>query len=197
MTKRGEQSAPLKRRSNEPLALLPWEKSAQQAAFPWERSVRAVAIVLAIVLMVPGVEAIARFTHSADAQSASASELEAASLIDAFDTTASLERIEQAASIEGRALPPAFANEIGLLPSARDVRMNEDGSVIGYVVDCNADKARSQLLERMGSNGWTAVELDQAYGTTFVKTSGDLTWALATCTQVGSSTSVVIRCVIS
>lgn len=170
---------------------------AQRIAFPWERSVRALAIVLAIVLMVPGVEAIARFAHSANAQTVSTSELSASSLIDSFDAEASLERIEQAASIEGRALPPSFGEEIGMLPGARDIRMNEDGSVIGYVVDREGDETLSQLRKHMEQKGWTAVDLDEACGATFVKAEGSITWALATCTQVGSATSVVIRCVIA
>ena len=170
---------------------------AQRTTFPWERSVRALAIVLAIVLMVPGVEAVARFTHSANAQTVSTSKLSASSLIDAFDAEASLDRIEQAAAIEGRALPSSFGEEIGVLPGARDIRMNENGSVVGYVVDCEGEETLSQLREHMEQKGWTAIDLDEACGATFVKAGGSMTWALATCTQLGSATSVVIRCVVS
>ena len=94
----------------------------------------------------------------------------------------------------GASVPGYFAEEVGLPEAYRDVRVDGTGHVVGCVVDGRADEVIASIVGRMEDRGWTAVPLGQAEGATFVKAGGACTWVLATCTQVGDSTSVVYRC---
>ena len=161
------------------------------------RSLKAIAVVLAILVAAPGIDLVARFfTPSA---TASADEgIDAGALIEPADAQTSLERIEAIAAAADADVPEAFADEVGFLPGARDVRASSGGEVVGYVAPGNTEDALAKITERMKGNGWTAVELgEEVDGATFVKSSGSCTWALVTCTQIGSDTSVVARCVIA
>ena len=154
---------------------------------------KAVAIVLVILLVVPGVEAVFDKVTPSNSVSVSPATLDARALIGG-DPSATLARIEDVATAEDAQLPAAFVREIGLLPDARDLRVIEAGPIVGYTVDEDATVVLDQLVEHMESMGWTAVSLGDIDGATFIKSAGNCTWALVTCTQVGFATAVVVRC---
>lgn len=128
------------------------------------------------------------------AVSAGASGLDVQALIEGRDALAVLEELEDAARADGlEAVSPAFLDEIGFLPNARDIRVSAGGAIVGYVVDVDVEEALASLLLRMRFRGWAGVSLGGVEGYTFLKGSGQYTWVLATCTQVGDATSVVMR----
>ena len=161
------------------------------------RPLKAATIVLAILLVAPGVDSVARFAGSAQVANAASPGIDAGYLTGAGDAQASLDRIEELAEASGADVPEAFAREVGFLPDARDIRANGDGSVIGYTVPHSCADTLDLLAEQMETAGWTAVSLGEVEGATFVKEEGSCRWALVTCTQVGSSTSVVVRSVVA
>lgn len=158
------------------------------------RALKATALVLAIVLMAPGMQVLFDLAGEPRAPTAAYGALDSSSLVRGDDPFATLDRIEELAS-SGDAQPPgSFAAEVGFLPGARDVRVDETGSVVGYVVDGEAAGTAVALTRHMEARGWSAVSLGDVEGATFVKPDGACTWVLATCTQAGRYTSVVMRC---
>ena len=161
------------------------------------RRVKAAVIVAAIVAAVPMVEMAVQPRAFSQGAATFADGLDAAYLVEPADADVALARIEDAASAGGADVPEAFSREIGFLPQARDIRSGGDGAVVGYIVPLESEVAAGQLAEHMAARGWTAVSLGSLEGATFVKREGTYRWALATCTQVGSATSVVMRSVIT
>ncbi len=154
------------------------------------RAVAALAIVAALVFAVPAIDAV---SNAADKGANAPDEhagLDAGMMADGSAQEA-LSRFEKAAE-PSSAVPDWFQAEVGALPGARDVRVA--GNVTGYVVDEEESCALEALLAHMAARGWTAVPLGGVSGATFLKESGSCTWALATCTQVGNATCIVIRC---
>ena len=163
------------------------------------RIVKATAIVLALVLVAPGADVVVRFAaqpSEAVAVSGGSGAIDSSELLDTRDVFGSLERIEGVAAAADAAVPEAFADEVGFLEGARDVRVSADDKVVGYVVDDDSESVLVRLVGLMEARGWKSVDLGEAQGCTFVKSGGSCTWALATCTQVGENTSVSVRCVI-
>ncbi|MBQ9000582.1 MAG: hypothetical protein IJ087_01860 [Eggerthellaceae bacterium] len=158
------------------------------------RALKAVAVVMALLLMVPGIDAIARVTGGSAAYGAASGGIDSRALVQMDDPFAALDRVEGVADAEGAEVPEAFDREVGLLPGAQGLRVDATGDVVGYEVPGSAADASNRLAECMKERGWRAVSLGGLDGATFVKTSGELAWALATCTQVDDSTSVVVRC---
>ena len=161
------------------------------------RLVAAAAIVAAIVFAAPVANALG-FPDAGEAGLAGGSArtrmaLRADEVISASSADEAIERLERVASQGEAEAPEWFLAEVGLLPDARDVRVDDSGQVVGYVVDCRVDETLDSLNTLMESRGWTAVPLGQVDGFTFIRQSGSCTWALVTCTQVGAATSVVIR----
>lgn len=163
----------------------------------WSRRVaKALAIVAVIVLVGPVSNAALRAAGATDAQERSSAQtgIRLAALVEGSDANAALSRMEQLADAGNAAdaLPDGFEREIGVLPGARDVRVS--GSVVGYVVDGNVGETLAALDAHMEGRGWTCVPMGDVDGATFLKEDGVITWTFATCTQVGSATSVVLRC---
>ena len=161
------------------------------------RRVAAAALVMAVMIAVPGVDMVAQLLASPKEAVTFDGGLDAAYLTGSRDTDVVLNRLEGVAAADGADVPEAFSREIGFLPEARDIRVNGDGAVVGYVVPLEAEAASSQLLEHMAARGWTAVSLGELEGATFVKREGSYRWTLATCTQVDAVTSVVMRSVVT
>ena len=113
---------------------------------------------------------------------------------DASTPDAALDEIE--ARLDGIAstAPVQFAEEVGLPTNARNVRVSDDGMVVGFSVDGEPDEAIASIDEIMETKGWTAVDLGGIDGKTYVKNEGLYTQVVMTTTQVGGSTSVVMRC---
>ena len=91
-------------------------------------------------------------------------------------------------------VPPQYAAEIGMPAGVRDVRVSSDGAVVGYVVEGAADEVAKEVDACFTARGWISVSLGGIEGRTYLKQEGCYTWALMTATQVGDSTSVVVRC---
>ena len=174
---------------------------------PRTRRMRAVAIVAALVLAAPAVDAVLRAAPppGGDARGSPVAGLDANALAGAGGPEAFLDRLEALAdagaqtsgAANGASVPGAFAREIGFLDGARDVRVSEGGAVVGYLVEGDAEEVLERLNCNMEALGWTCVPLGEQWGSTYVKGGGACTWALASCTQVGTATSVVVRCVAS
>lgn len=160
------------------------------------RLVAAFAVVAAIVFAPAAIDVALHAVdpQSADARVTNAGGLDAQAIIGGGDAMAVLANLEEAVVADGlEAVPIAFLDEAGLLPGARDVRVSVDGTVVGYLLDLDADEALALLLSQMEAHGWAGVSLGGVDGYTFLKDSGCYTWVLATCTQVGDATSVVMR----
>ena len=167
------------------------------AAFRRSRFMKAAAILLAVFLAVPGIDAVSRCLFSRQAPETMGSGIDSLSLMSAGNAEAVLGRIEELAMAGAADVPDVFTDEVGLLPGAHDVRVNCDGSIVGYVVSQNCSDALDLIAEQMETGGWTAVSLSGIEGATFIKSEGACRWALVVCTQVGSSTSVVVRSMIA
>ena len=159
------------------------------------RPLKAVAIVLAILVMVPGVDAVVHTIGASDNQGAAFVGLDASAFAASDDAYVFADKLEEAANANIGNPPSEFSREIGLLAGARDVRVYESGRVVGYVLDDESQHVVELLKKHMEQRGWTSVDLGGYTGATFVKDEGECKWALATCNQVGSATSVVMTCV--
>lgn len=157
------------------------------------RLVTAIALVAVVVFAVPTVDAVFFSRGGMAGIAETGAGLQAEPILNAGNIDEVLESIEQAVVQDEGEAPDWFEAEVGLLPDARDIRVGNSGKVVGYVVDCDTEQARASLKEHMEELGWKCVSLGQVDGFTFIKSSGACTWALATCTQVASATSVVIR----
>ena len=154
----------------------------------------ACAIVLAAISAVPLSGMLASQPAAAQAPATSGG-LRASDIVNEPDPLQALDKLELAAESAPCRLPLYFEQEIGLPIGARDVRVNGDGSVVGYVMDESPPTAFNRIRSQMEDAGWTEVPLGSILGATFVKAGGSCTWALASCVEVGCSTSVVFRCV--
>lgn len=119
--------------------------------------------------------------------------ISSSSLIDAFDAEGSLSRIDALVSQPQVDIPKKVQDEVGFPDECRDVRVGAAESVVSYVVDEDAQWAKSDLDDRMRRSGWTSVDAAGVSAGTYVKEEGECRWVLATFTQSGSSTNVVMR----
>lgn len=161
------------------------------------RRVASVAITAALVAAVPASGAIERQLEPPDSDGilgGSARGIDIRDALGADDPLAALEHLEEQAESAAGELPEPFAQEVGALPGAYDVRSTPAGDVVGYVVDMPAGEASAALAAMEEERGWTPVPLGGLEGFTFVKEEGECVWVLATCDQVGGSTSVTMRC---
>ena len=113
---------------------------------------------------------------------------------DAGTPDAALDEIEARLDGVASTVPVQFAEEAGLPSDARDVRVSDDGTVVGFAVDSEPDEAIASINEIMETKGWTAIDLGGIDGETYVKNEGPYAQVVMTATQVGGSTSVVMRC---
>lgn len=161
-----------------------------------QRLLMAAVIVVALVATVPITSLVFKDVPSPSAQAMADGGIHAASIVDEGDADGTLNRLEKLAEASQTQLPAYFEEEIGLLDGARDVRADDTGRVVGFLVDITSHEAFGCVRENMAKAGWSEISLGDAEGATFVKEGGACTWALVTCTQVGSATAVVYRCVV-
>ena len=167
------------------------------------RAAKAFAITCALVLCVPAIGAIAGTGHAQESRAVEAGApvgrmgagIDAGTLIGGGDALGFLSRLEEASLAEGTRLPEAFEREVDLPRGSRDVRVSEDATVVGCIVDTPPDEAMREVQSLMAAKGWAEVPLGSVEGSTYVKFQGECTWTLVTCTQVGIATNVVYRCV--
>ena len=155
------------------------------------RQLAALAIVAALVLAVPLGDMAAKAAFHHEPQVGEEVRLDARFITSAASSDEVLERLE-AFALAGGSVPTWFQDEIGLLPGARDVRSG--ASIVGYLVDGEADETCALLEANMTQRGWSCAPLGGVEGFTCMRPSGSCTWAMVTCTQVGAATSVVTRC---
>lgn len=156
----------------------------------------AVAIVVALVAAAPITGIAFGSLSGSHVQAIADGGIRAADIVEEGDAGKTLSRIEELAEASRAQLPAYFEEEIGLLDGARDVRADETGRVVGFLVDKSSRDAFDCVRENMVRAGWSEVSLGGAEGSTFVKEGGSCAWALVTCTQVGQVTAVVYRCVV-
>ena len=164
------------------------------------RLIKATTIVIAVLLMAPGVQMIGHLigvSHANQALAQGSEGLDASAIVQAPSAFDALERLEAQIDTGEPNLPDAFSHEIGTLPDARDLRANAEGTVISYLVEGDEDATLKRIVDSLESKGWISVPLGGACGASFVKDSGACTWAVVSCTEVGDSTSVVIRSLVS
>lgn len=155
----------------------------------------ACAVVAALVLVAPVSGVVLKGEAEASSRASVDGGIRVSDIVGAGDMQEALKKLEELAAATERPLPVFFQEEIGLMKGAHDVRSNEGGSVVGYLVDGSEDGIFASLRAHMLQRGWSEVSLGSSGGATFVKEDGACTWALVTCTQVGQATSVVFRCV--
>ena len=163
----------------------------------WHRHIKAAIIVSLLVGIVPASGLIGGASSRDSVVRNVDDGIDAAGLVAGFNHLESLERLEELTDVVPTALPRYFDEEIGLPAGAFDARVNSDGLIVGYVVDDVAESAHQLVSQHMVASGWSEVGLGAVQGSTYLKSSGSCKWALATFTQVGSTTSVVFRCVVS
>lgn len=156
-----------------------------------KRLTGAILIVTAIVFAAPLTDAAFKPTTSSRPTASDNGGINIASALTGGSVDDAITQLELLVN-QTSTLPEWFQEEAGALPGAHDVRVS--GSVVGYTVEGNDADVLKELQAHMTSRGWTCVPLGGIVGATFVKESGSFTWALVTCTQVGSVTSVVTRC---
>lgn len=161
-----------------------------------KRLAMAVAIVVVLVAAVPITGIAFEALSGSPAQAVADGGIRAADIVGEGDAGETLNKIEELADASQAKLPAYFEEEIGLLDGARDVRANDTGRVVGFLVDGSSHEAFDCVRENMIRTGWSEISLGETEGATFVKEGGSCTWALVTCTQVGPATAVVYRCVV-
>ena len=163
-------------------------------AVPKGRLVAALLVAAALVLAAPAADALVGWCCEAGEVASGQPILRLGEQGIAGNPLMVLGDLEADIDATGASVPDYFAEEVGLPEAYRDIRVDGTGHVVGCVVDGRADEVIADIVGCMEDRGWTAVPLGQAEGATFVKAGGACTWVLATCTQVGDSTSVVYRC---
>ena len=111
----------------------------------------------------------------------------------AADPFAVLSKIEQKASNHQGRMPAEVVEEMGVLPGASELKADAGNDVVGYVVAGDAESISREVDRMMVERGWAGVDLGLLDGATYMKDEGEFRWALVSCTQVGSKTSVVVR----
>lgn len=161
-----------------------------------KRLAMAVVIVVALVVSVPVSGSVFKYMPSSPAQAVADGGIRAASIVDEGNVDEALGKMEKLVEADQAQLPIFFEGEIGLLDGARDVRVDDAGRVIGFLVDRPSSETFARIRENMARTGWSEISLGEAEGATFMKAEGMCTWTLVTCTQVGSATAVVYRCMV-
>lgn len=162
------------------------------------RRVTAFAIVGALIGAVPlmgaVVDAIEKGSRDAGHMAGAAYGVDVQGVLGAHDPVSGMEALDEMLSAAAADVPDSLSREAVVLPGAREVRLASDVDVLGYVVDRPVSTVEQSLRDAMERKGWTAIPLGGIDGYTFVKQEGEWVWILATCDEVGSSTSVTLRC---
>lgn len=90
-------------------------------------------------------------------------------------------------------MPPWFAEEVLDVGGARELRANEDWSVVSFVVDGEREAVASMLATDMESRGWMLMESGQGGVLTGVKEGGRCPWMALSCTEMDEMVCVVVQ----
>ncbi len=89
-------------------------------------------------------------------------------------------------------LPEGFEEEVFSLAYRSEVRVANDGGIVGFCEVGDAAEVFGSLSSLLEEGGWLAIESEQPACGSFLKSEGQYTWLFVNCTQAGSLTSVVI-----
>ena len=91
-------------------------------------------------------------------------------------------------------LPDMFASSVKLPEGVANLRVDESLFVVGYEWNGSAGDAIGRLEASMGELGWSSAPLGSVDGCSFVRSAGEMRYALATATSFGDArSSVVLR----
>lgn len=150
------------------------------------RALRACAVLLAIALLVPAVEAVGQSSRPSALREASDAFFRETPVLQSLDD-------EAEGALGAREAPPSFEDEVLSLEGRADVRVDERGGVVGFSVEGRAGEAFATVTRELEAKGWTGVESGAATCGTFAKDGGAYRWAFASCVQVGSTACVVVQ----
>lgn len=150
------------------------------------RALRACAVLLAIALLAPVVEAAGRPSRPSALREASDAFFGETPVLQSLDDEA------EGALGAGEA-PPSFEDEVLSLEGRADVRVDERGGVVGFSVEGRAGEAFAAVSRELEEKGWTGIESGAATCGTFVKDGGAYRWAFTSCVQVGNAACVVVQ----
>ena len=160
------------------------------------RLVRAIAIVVVMVFAPAVVDMLLSLSSSAETPSAEVIAPADGGPVSYQEGRTPDEVLDRAEELLGETLSPIpvwYSEQVGLPSGAREVRVSADGTVVGFILDGSSDSAVDDMGDRMRAHGWTSADLGGIDGKTYIKTGGEPEWIVMTATQVGSSTSVVMR----
>ena len=98
-------------------------------------------------------------------------------------------------SVPDVASAETIERELFSLADKMDVRMTDEGDVVGYVDDDDADVAFERLSRDLEEKGWSRIEGGHAGAAGFAKDGGECVLCTVSCLEVAGSTSVVVQCV--
>ncbi|MBR5260385.1 MAG: hypothetical protein IKV48_07980 [Eggerthellaceae bacterium] len=89
-------------------------------------------------------------------------------------------------------LPLWFSEELFDESQATELYANEDETIFGLNVDKSPAASFNEICTSMESKGWVRIESGMEHCATFIREQGDPSWALVSCTNTGSGTSIVV-----
>lgn len=89
--------------------------------------------------------------------------------------------------------PEWFSREVFSLDDVRDIRANDDWTVVGFVRDDAPEEALDGLAAEALSRGWQVAESGVAGTVTGKKDEGRCRWMAISCTAVGGATCIVVQ----
>jgi len=93
---------------------------------------------------------------------------------------------------DSSSLPNDFGKELFALDAFFDVRVSEEGGVIGLLSHGSLEEVTTFCEAELIEHGWTKVESGYAACASFVKTQGSYTWLFMSCIEVCGDTSILI-----
>ncbi|WP_165247789.1 hypothetical protein [Adlercreutzia sp. ZJ141] len=144
----------------------------------YRRALRALAIVVAIIALVPASAAVA----DPEAQLTS---------VGLVSHVGSL--LHQVDLLEQTSLPDGFEDEVMSFERYYERRCDLDAQVVGFSLDANIDESLNEIRQQLTAKGWDEVRSGVDGCSTFTKSSGRYQWAFVQCVPIEGWTSVVVR----
>ncbi len=107
--------------------------------------------------------------------------------------SAELDAIEAHEARSPSEAPAWFGEEVASLATVRDLRANDDWSVVGFTLDGQSASALAWMREQLEERSWSLVESGVEGTLTGTKEGGRCSWLLFSCTEVGKETCVVVQ----
>ena len=88
-----------------------------------------------------------------------------------------------------------IARDLFSLEGKEDVRISEDGAVVGYLSDADAIAAYETAASELEGTGWTCVSEGSGTAGSFAKDEGAFSLCYVSCVDVAGRSAVVVQCV--